>query len=155
MSWYNAEGGEVDWAADQRSLVCLLAALPPQYEKSPPGHHLLILCHAGPEPCSFIVPSLARKLPWRLFLNTAAKSPGDVYPELDGPPLPSDGAVTLDSRSHGLLRRPGGRLGSTAQQVKVPLVCHCFAEAVPAAVQEHCLPGGKQWHTRPTHPRRL
>jgi len=27
------------------------------------------------------------------------------------------------------------------------LVCHCFAEAVPATAWEHCLPGGKQWHT--------
>jgi len=108
VSWYNAEGGEVDWGDDQRSLVCLLAALPPQYEKSPPGHHLLILCHAGAEACRFVVPASARKLPWRLFLNTAAKSPGDIYPELDGPPLPSDGAVTLDSRSMVCYVAPAG-----------------------------------------------
>jgi hypothetical protein len=26
-------------------------------------------------------------------------------------------------------------------------VCHCFAEAVPSSVLQHCLPCGKQWHT--------
>ena len=99
VSWYGPQGGEVDWTADQGSLVCLWAALPPKYEDSPPAHHVLLMCHAGPESCRFVVPGTVRDLHWRLFLDTAAKSPGDLYFDGDGPPLPSGGGVDLESRS--------------------------------------------------------
>ncbi len=89
----------MDWNADSRSLACLLAALPPEYDDSPAGHPILVLCHAGAEACRFVVPSALRDLSWRLFFNTAAKSPRDVYPDSDGPPLPSGAAVVLESRS--------------------------------------------------------
>jgi glycogen operon protein len=99
VSWYSPSGGPVDWSADGRSLICLWAALPPKYEDSPPGHHILVMCHAGLEDCRFVVPPPARGLHWRLFVDTAAKSPADLYFEGDGPPLASDGAVVLHSRS--------------------------------------------------------
>ena len=37
-------------------------------------------------------------LDWRLFVNTAARSPQDIYPDLKGPP-PADGLVELEGRS--------------------------------------------------------
>ena len=53
----------------------------------------------GTESCRFAFPAAARDLRWRLFVNTATKSPGDIYLDLDGPPVPADGAVTLEPRS--------------------------------------------------------
>jgi isoamylase len=44
-------------------------------------------------------PFVARGSAWRLFLNTAADSPDDIYPSLDGPPLAENGIVTMESRS--------------------------------------------------------
>ncbi|MGQ9576105.1 MAG: glycogen debranching protein GlgX [Thermoguttaceae bacterium] len=99
VSWYNCQGGPVDWSADQQSLVCLLAALPPEFDNSPPGHHILLICHAGTEPCRFVLPPPAANFSWRLSINTACKAPRDIYPELDGPPMPPDGVVTLEPRS--------------------------------------------------------
>jgi isoamylase len=99
VSWYGADGGEMDWAADQRSLVCLLAAQPPQYEDSPRGHHVLMMFHAATEACRFTVPSPARHLDWRQFINTAIRSPRDIYPALDGPAMAADGVTTLEPRS--------------------------------------------------------
>jgi hypothetical protein len=57
------------------------------------------MCHAGVDPCRFAIPEIVRRLPWRLFINTAVKAPGDIYPKLDGPPPPPDGHVMLEARS--------------------------------------------------------
>ena len=58
-----------------------------------------MLFHAGTEPRQFTLPELARSFAWKLFLNTAAKSPDDIYPELDGPPPALLGRMMLESRS--------------------------------------------------------
>jgi glycogen operon protein len=99
VSWYGPQGSEVDWKADSRSLQCLLAAVPPCNSEPSHSHHVLILCHAGVDPCRFVIPQPARHLPWRLFVNTAVKAPGDIYPNLDGPAPSPDGVVILDARS--------------------------------------------------------
>jgi len=117
VSWYNANGEPVDWTSGDCSLVCLLAAAPasdaagdggldccgrfagPQQSAQRSGHHVLMLMHAGSDPRRFFLPASAREMPWRLFVNTANKSPYDVYPRLDGPAPPVDGVITLEARS--------------------------------------------------------
>ncbi|MCE5267727.1 MAG: glycogen debranching protein GlgX [Planctomycetaceae bacterium] len=99
VSWYGPSGSEVEWSADSRSLVCLLAAAPPEEGQGPLNHHVLMLMHAGTDPRHFILPPLARGLGWRLLLNTAADSPADIYPDLDGPALPQPEVVPMEARS--------------------------------------------------------
>jgi hypothetical protein len=98
-SWYNAAGGPVDWSEDSRSLTYLLAACPQSDPLEPPNRHVLIMLHAGDQPQQFIVPPAAASLPWRQFVNTAAETPLDAYPEADGPAPPSDAAIELQARS--------------------------------------------------------
>ena len=98
-SWYSTDGKPIDWTQNERSLVCLLAAVPREDATAPPNHHLLLLCHSGDEPCTFTLPPITRTIRWRTLLDTAAPTPGDIYPELDGPPLPSTGIVQVESRS--------------------------------------------------------
>jgi glycogen operon protein len=59
----------------------------------------MIVLHAGCEPRSFTPPPLAAGHVWRMFVNTAAETPGDVYPALDGPPL---GTGSFEMESHSL-----------------------------------------------------
>jgi glycogen operon protein len=99
VSWFGPSGGEVEWFGDSRSLVCMLAAVPPEDPLSPTNHHVLMLIHAGTEGRHFILPTPARGIAWRLFLNTAAESPADIYPSLDGPPLSDNSVVTMEARS--------------------------------------------------------
>jgi glycogen operon protein len=99
VSWYNAQGMTVDWNTDDQGLVCLLAAVPRTGKLAPPNHHVLLVCHAGGKPRPFRIPPIAENIAWRLFINTASKAPDDVYPDLDGPPPPSDGLITLESYS--------------------------------------------------------
>lgn len=98
VSWYRADGGPVDWNSDDRLLVCLLAAVPRTSKLASPNHHVLIICHSGLEPRQVRLPIATRGLPWRLFVDTAAKSPGDIFPDLDGPPFP-EAEVTVEPRS--------------------------------------------------------
>jgi len=99
LAWFGAEGRPMDWGRDDRGLIAFLAAVPPQDLLAEPNHHLLMLFHAGTEPRQFTLPELARSFAWKLFLNTAAKSPDDIYPELDGPPPAPGGRMMLESRS--------------------------------------------------------
>ena len=59
---------------------------------------MLILMHAGTRPREFVLPAVARGIRWNLFVNTAAESPADIHPNLDGPP-PADGKLVLLDRS--------------------------------------------------------
>jgi len=99
VSWYDAAGGPMDWDADGQSLTCLLAAVPPRSILEPPNHHLLMMFHAGTDPQRFVIPPPARRFPWSLLVSTAAKSPRDIYPGLNGPAPPHDGVVELEGRS--------------------------------------------------------
>ncbi len=99
VSWFSAAGGPVDWSNGDGGLACLLAAVPSRNKLSPPTHHVLMLFHAGPEPRSFELPRPARGLPWRLFVDTAAEPPADVFPDLDGPPPPPDNRLRMEGRS--------------------------------------------------------
>jgi glycogen operon protein len=97
VSWFGPSGGQVEWFDDSRSLVCLLGAAPPEDPQSP-NHHVLLLIHAGTDSRHFVFPPVARNIAWRLFLNTAAESPADIYPKLNGP-SPTSGVVTMEARS--------------------------------------------------------
>lgn len=99
VSWFGPSGGEAEWFGDSRSLVCLLGAAPPDDAEAPPNHHVLLFIHAGTDSRHFVVPPPARGLDWRLFLDTAAASPNDIYPSMDGPAIAGNGVVTLESRS--------------------------------------------------------
>jgi len=99
VGWFSPSGGAVDWSGDSRSLVCLLAAAPREVEQLSPNHHVLMLLHAGADARHFTLPPTARGFDWRLFVDTAAESPTDVFPDLGGPPPPENAIVTLEARS--------------------------------------------------------
>ena len=78
--------------------------------------------HAGTDSRHFILPTPARGIAWRLFLNTAADSPEDIYPSLDGPPLAQNGIVTMEARSLAVYvaREAPPALGVTARKRASP-----------------------------------
>ncbi len=98
-SWYGADGQPIAWQLDERSLQYLLAAVPQRDPMAPPNYHLLLMFHAGAEPRRFLLPEIARGVAWWQFINTAAPSPRDIYPGLDGPAPPASGEMELASRS--------------------------------------------------------
>jgi len=100
VNWYDADGTDVDWSDKQNpSLVCLLAA--PTSAEDPAGEarDLLLLLNPSADSVVFHVPRVAKGASWRLFVDTAADSPYDIFPGLDGPKPPVAGKLTLSERS--------------------------------------------------------
>lgn len=59
----------------------------------------MLMLNPGLQPREFAVPELVRAVHWRQFINTAAESPSDAWPDLDGPEPPANGPVLLADRS--------------------------------------------------------
>ena len=60
---------------------------------------VMMLVNAVDANREFIVPALAKGVKWRLFVDTGADTPKDIYPHLDGPQLPTSHKVQLKARS--------------------------------------------------------
>jgi isoamylase len=58
----------------------------------------MIMLHSGPHPFEFKPPVPAANINWRLFIDTAADAPDDIYPDADGPALGRD-PIILDGRT--------------------------------------------------------
>ena len=99
VSWFNADGVSMDWSSGDCGMAVLLGAVPPENSLEKRNHHVLMLCHSGCEPRTFTIPEIARALPFRLFVDTAATSPQDVYPDLDGPAMSPTGLVHVAANS--------------------------------------------------------
>jgi isoamylase len=99
VSWFSALGTAVDWHGDDSTLTALLKAVEPEHDLEGAARDVLILVNATSEPREFILPPLAKGTRWRLFLDTAAATPYDVYPDMDGPPPPRSRRLTLSYRS--------------------------------------------------------
>ncbi len=98
VSWFSHDGGAVDWNRDEHCLMCMFAA-PKAEPGQPKPKNVLMMIHAGIAPCDFVLPPLVQLADWRMFVNTSAASPHDVYPNLDGPECPANGVVRLEPRT--------------------------------------------------------
>lgn len=98
VNWYSALGTAVDWGGDP-GLICLLTAAGIEENGDESARDVLLLFNASAETRPFIVPPVAKGVQWRLFIDTAAESPDDIYPDYNGPPLPVTGRVSLLDRS--------------------------------------------------------
>lgn len=99
VCWFGADGNSQEWNAFDHSVIAVWGASPSAPDAKTPGRHVMMFIHAGTLPREFKVPQLARGEQWRLFVNTAAEGPFDVYPGLDGPPPPESGKVIVPSKS--------------------------------------------------------
>ncbi|GIW94020.1 MAG: glycogen operon protein GlgX homolog [Pirellulaceae bacterium] len=98
VSWYSPLGTAVDWHGDL-ALIALLTAPEPEEDPEQRAADVMLLVNATASAREFILPPVAKGTRWRLFIDTAAKPPYDVYPDLDGPPPPESQRMVLAGRS--------------------------------------------------------
>jgi isoamylase len=95
VSWYVPSGKPVDWNAVGPSLTSVFGT---SGIDDPAARPVMIMLHGGGEPRPFLVPPAVASISWRLFVDTAAESPEDIYPEADGPP-PGRAPIELEAHS--------------------------------------------------------
>lgn len=98
VSWYGDSGAPISWNVDDEGVVCVLAAQPRTDTSERPNRNIMMLLHTGADRREFCIPAEIRHLGWRLFVDTAAVSPLDIFPSEDGPPLQNDDLI-LQARS--------------------------------------------------------
>lgn len=99
VSWFGPEGDRIDWNGGDLALACHLTPPPAEEDPYNSGRHVLMLINGNPTPRDFMVPPTAEGQKWRLFADTAAPPPHDIYPNLDGPLLPKSHKLALAGRS--------------------------------------------------------
>ncbi len=97
--WCGPDGSVIDWTSQELSLQYMLIASKDESNFDEAQRHVLVCLHAGPHSQAFCLPPAARKVEWTLFIDTAANSPGDVFPEFDGPRLDTSRCFELISKS--------------------------------------------------------
>jgi glycogen operon protein len=97
VGWFNHWGGQVDWGSGDKTLACLLGS--PPADCWGVGREVLLMFNAETYDQDFWIPLPARAFAWRRLLDTAARSPRDVYAEGEGPIVDASRAVRVETRS--------------------------------------------------------
>ena len=93
VAWFGPDGEPMDWSHCTRSLIGVFGATHHVDPAQHPPRHVMMIFHPGSEPREFVLPTLPRKVDWRLFIDTAQDSPNDIHPNGDGMRAPK--SVTL------------------------------------------------------------
>jgi glycogen operon protein len=99
VSWFSSLGTAVDWNGEDAALIALLTAPAAIDDPEGMGRDCLLLVNGTTENREFILPPVAKGTDWRLFIDTTAAPPGDIYPDLDGPAPPVTQRQMLLNRS--------------------------------------------------------
>ena len=96
LSWYNAEGGSVDWSEPDSSLTCLLVA-PLNEEEPKVPQDILLFLNPSSRRVTFSLPAIAQGKPWRMLLNTAES--GFVKPAAGNQGLAETHSIELQAKT--------------------------------------------------------
>ena len=99
MSWYAPSGQPLDWAQGELAMMAYLTA--PSHSEDPKrlGRDVILMFNSTGQTREYQIPEVGSPIEWNLFIDTAADSPGDIFPEVDGPMPPSSGLVEMPHHS--------------------------------------------------------
>jgi isoamylase len=99
VNWFNHLGMPFNWESPGGGLVCWLPAPSVADDPDGEGSDLILLFNSTPDTMKFVLPDQIRGLRWSLLIDTSAEAPGDIFPNLDGPPAPGNRRVEMVYRS--------------------------------------------------------
>ncbi|HMP80614.1 MAG TPA: glycogen debranching protein GlgX, partial [Pirellulaceae bacterium] len=99
VSWFSPMGTAVNWEKPEHCLICVL--IPSRSSDDPHlnAKAVMMLFNADQRSRQFVIPAVASVHTWRLFADTAAESPYDLYDQEPGPMLPISNIVEMTDRS--------------------------------------------------------
>jgi isoamylase len=98
VSWYAPDGSHLEWSQDELAMVAYIAAPGPAEDPEGLGRDIVLMFNSTGQARKFVMPEIGRGSQWNLFLDTAAESPRDIYPQVDGPP-PASGLIEMPNHS--------------------------------------------------------
>ena len=99
VSWYAPAGTPLDWSKGQLAMMAYIAAPSRAQDPESAGRDLLLMFNSTGETREFKMPDVGRGMKWNLFVDTAAASPEDIYPDVDGPMPPSSRLIEMPHHS--------------------------------------------------------
>jgi glycogen operon protein len=99
VSWFGPHGQPLHWERGDHSLIAYLASPSSKDYPERQARDCLLLVNGSHHQQVFYFPEMTRGLPWNLVIDTAAESPFDAYPDLDGPSPPANRHVPMPNRS--------------------------------------------------------
>lgn len=99
VSWYAPDGSALDWGQHELAMTAYIAAPGRADDPEGLGRDMIMMFNSTGQVRQFSLPEAGRGMVWNLFVDTAAESPGDIYPEIDGPTPPSNRVVEMPYHS--------------------------------------------------------
>jgi len=87
ITWHGVEAFSPDWTPRSRSIACCLAGSYAATEDNPEPHDLYMIFNASTVSQSYELPPSPSGRPWKLKVDTALESPGDIYPAGEEKPV--------------------------------------------------------------------
>lgn len=109
ISWFDTAGSAMNWGENIEPVLTVLLSGEVPCECPQSGrYHLLAMFNGTRHSVKFGFPTVAYSpsYRWRLFIDTAAEAPNDIYPAVDGPVPDLTGGVTLKSKSIQVFAAP-------------------------------------------------
>ncbi len=99
VSWYAPDGSQLDWSQHELAMVAYIAAPSRADDPQGLGRDIVLMFNSTGQIRQFVMPEIGRGTQWSLFVDTAAESPGDIYPKVDGPTPPSGRKIEMPQHS--------------------------------------------------------
>ncbi len=87
ITWHGVEAFSPDWTPRSRSIACCLAGSYAAEENNPEPNDLYMIFNASTVSQSYKLPPSPSGRPWKLKVDTALESPGDIYPAGEEKPI--------------------------------------------------------------------
>ncbi len=81
VSWYAPDGSHLDWGQHELAMMAYIAAPSRVDDPECQGRDLVMMFNSTGQIRDFTMPEVGRGMIWNLFIDTAADSPEDIYPD--------------------------------------------------------------------------
>ncbi len=99
VAWFAPDGSHLEWSQHDLAMVAYIAAPSRNDDPQGLGRDIILMFNSTGQIRDFKMPEFGRGMRWNLFIDTAAESPEDIYPDADGPMPKSSRVIKMPHHS--------------------------------------------------------